>query len=37
MKEKLRITSPAVEMEIINQRYTLGQLVTGTHRLGFDL
>lgn len=37
MKEKLRITSPAVEMDIINQRYTLGQLVTGTYRLGFDL
>lgn len=37
MKEKLRITSPAVEMDIINQRYTLGQLITGTCRLGFDL
>lgn len=35
MKEKLRITSPAVEMDIINQQYTLGQFITGTCRLGF--
>lgn len=34
MKEKLRITSLAVEMQIINQRYTFGQLITGTCRLG---
>lgn len=30
MKEKLRITSPAVEMDIINQQYTLGQLIRST-------
>lgn len=37
MKEKLRIASATVEMDIINQRYTLGQLITGTCRFGFDL
>lgn len=37
MKEKLRITSPAVEMDIINQGYTLGQLIRSTRCFGFDL
>lgn len=38
MKEKLRIPSQAVEMDIINQWCTLGQLITDIQsHLGFDL